>query len=86
MTCGKIAPRQWQMTGYYPSEGYLAECILKGRNHDIHVIKTPNGKFFAWEDDWECDCCDPNEEDRCTIHWEINEADIQVFQNKADLA
>ena len=72
MACGIIAPRQDEMVGVR-TDHYLAECILASRNHDLHVIKTPEGKYFSWEDDLECGCCAPDEDDRCTSFREITE-------------
>ncbi len=74
--CGIIAPRQDELVRGEREDGYLAECILPHGHRGPHVVKTPEGKFFAWEDDWDCDCCEPEEADRCYIHWEIEEAEI----------
>jgi len=72
MICGIIAPRQHDIIGYR-EDNYLAECILQSAHNSPHIIKTPEGKFFAWEDDYECDCCEFDEDERCTIYWEISE-------------
>ena len=75
MPCDIIAPRQHEIVGDR-EDGYLAACIL-GRCHSgPHVVKTPEGEFFAWQDFWGCDCCGPDEVDRCFTYWEIKEADI----------
>ena len=75
--CSIITPRQDGMLGVPNADsGYLAECILLDCHDGPHVFKTPGGKYFAWEDDWSCDCCKPDEEDRCTIYWEIKEEEI----------
>ena len=70
MTCGIIMPRQSDVVGYR-DDGYLAECILKSRHAGKHVIQTPEGKFFVWEDDWDCGCCEPDEDDHCYDFKEI---------------
>ena len=71
MICGIIAPRQSDIVGYR-GDGYLAECILPYAHFGRpHVIRTPEGKFWAWEDDAECGCCEPDEVDRCYSFEEI---------------
>lgn len=72
MICGIIAPRQSDIVGHR-GDGYLAECILPYGYHDKHLVRTPEGKFFVWEDDWDCDCCKPDEDDRCYVWKEISE-------------
>lgn len=76
MTCGIIVPRRDHVIGTLRKDGYLPQCILAQGHHTPHVFKTPEGKFFAWEDDMECDCCQPDEDERCYIWWEIQEEDI----------
>jgi len=56
MTCGIIMPRQSDVVGHR-GDCYLAECIRNSDHLEPHVIRTPEGKFFAWEDDMECGCC-----------------------------
>ena len=75
-TCGVIPPRQDEMVVLLGKDQYLAECILPIGHLGPHVIKTPEGEFYAWEDDMECGCCEPDEEDRCYTYWSINESDI----------
>jgi hypothetical protein len=75
MTCCIIVPRQYHLVGGH-DEDYLAECILSRCHLGPHVTKTPEGKFIAWEDDWECGCCEPEAHDRCYNYWEIKETDI----------
>lgn len=75
MFCSIIVPRQDEIlrddTG-----GYFAACILERGHLGPHVFRTPKGLFFAWEDDWGCDCCAPEETDRCFTYWKIRECDI----------
>jgi len=78
--CGIIATRQRQMVGYRHNH-YVASCILTGSHqYGPHVIKTPDNKYIAWEDDMDCGCCEPEESDRCTIFWEIREDELQLYQ------
>jgi hypothetical protein len=65
----------------YREDDYLAECILSRAHNSPHIFKTPEGKFFAWEDD-ECDCCEPEEDDPCAIYWEIRESEIPNLSKK----
>lgn len=79
MCCEIIVPRQKNVVGYR-DDGYLAECILPDEHwsnpNSYHVVKTPEGKYFAWKDDWECDCCEPEEDGRCYVWWEISELEV----------
>ncbi len=76
-TCRIIAPRQEDIVGFR-KDGYSAECILP-RCHSCpqHVIKTPEGKYFQWEDDYGCGCCSPDEDDRCYVFSEIMEVEAK---------
>mgnify|MGYP001569838721 CR=1 FL=1 len=76
MTCGIIPPRRENIIGDRLDE-YLGECIREKHNFGPHVLRTPEGKLFAWEDDMECDCCKPTEDDRCYTYWEINESEFE---------
>ncbi len=79
--CGIIVPRQEYVIGYR-EDGYLASCILSGvHGYGPHVFRTPEGLLMAWEDDMECGCCEPEEDARCIVHWEIEESDILLYQN-----
>jgi len=75
MTCGIIVSRQRDIVGDH-YDNYLAECILPDAHLGPHVIKTPEGKLFAWEYDWNCDCCKLDEYGWCYMYWEIEESDI----------
>ncbi len=75
MVCGIIVPRQRQVVGER-EDHYLAECILRNNHAGPHVFRTPEGDHVAWEDDWECGCCEPEEDERCISYWEIKESDI----------
>ncbi|MDO8529948.1 MAG: hypothetical protein Q7S10_00860 [bacterium] len=81
MLCGIIAPRQHEIVGDR-DDGYLAECILAPFHTGPHAIKTPEGNFFAWKDDWNCGCCEPEEPDRCIIYWEIQEREISTLSQE----
>ena len=70
-SCGVIAPRQHEMVGYR-DDAYSAECILKANGHTVHVVRTPEGKFFAWQDDPDCECCEPDDPDHCYEFWKIS--------------
>lgn len=79
--CAIIATRQDEIIGWR-KDGYLAECILEGvHGWGPHVFRTPEGLLYAWEDDNECGCCEPDEDDRCTIYWEIEESELPSFLN-----
>ncbi len=75
-TCGIIAPRQEHIVGYR-YDHYLAECILPRAHYCEHVVKTPEGRYFAWSYDYGCDCCEPDEPDRCTLIGELSEEEFR---------
>ena len=75
-TCSIIVPRSYDVLGYQETEGYTPECILPYAHLSPHVFRTPKGKFIAWEDDMDCDCCAADEDERCYVHWEIEESEI----------
>lgn len=57
--------------------GYLGACVLPRCHTNFeHVIQVPDGRYFAWKDDYDCGCCEPDEIDRCTIFWEITEEEF----------
>ena len=78
MICGVIVPRQHEVVAYRDDD-YLAECILLRSHSGPHVIKTPEGRFIAWEDDYDCECCQPEDFDRCITYWFIQEKDIPLL-------
>jgi hypothetical protein len=75
MICGIIMPRQTDVVSHR-NDGYLAECILESGHLGHHIVKTLEGKFYAWEDDWGCGCCEPDEDDRCYTYWELSEQEV----------
>lgn len=77
MICAIIVPRQEDIVGC--RDDYLAACIRESGHRGPHVIMTPEGKYVAWEDDWTCGCCSPEEDDRCYTYWEISEEDFLVL-------
>jgi hypothetical protein len=78
-TCAIIVIRQEsisEISQYDPIE-WLAECVLpQGHTCEEHIFKTPDGRYFFWKDDYECDCCEPDEEDRCYVYGEISESQM----------
>jgi hypothetical protein len=44
-----------------------------------HLVKTPEGKFYIWEDDDNCDCCRPGDDDQCYVFSEITEAEAELL-------
>ncbi len=68
--CGIIVPRRDEIV---VDERDIPECILSERHDGPHLIKTLEGKYFQWEDDFECGCCKPDEDNRCYSFGEISE-------------
>ena len=79
MRCSIIAPRQHEIVGHR-EDGYLAECIRESAHRGPHVVKTPEGRLLAWKDDLGCGCCESEEDDRCTVYWEIQEQDMATLR------
>jgi len=53
--CGIIPPRQDEMVEAL-GDGYLAHCILPNGHLGQHLVRTPEGKYFSWEFDLDCNC------------------------------
>lgn len=81
MKCGIIVPRENDMVGERRGT-YLAECIRERNHNGSHVIKTPEGVFYAWEDDLSCDCCTGDDDSPCYIFWKISEHEALSLSKK----
>lgn len=77
MQCGIIAPRHGEMVGV-KEDSFSAGCIRERCHDGPHVFKTSEGKFIAWEDDLECECCQSEncDEEMCIVYWEVAEVDV----------
>ncbi len=75
MQCGIIVPRQEDVLGLR-ADHYIAECVLEYAHDGPHVFKTPEGAHIAWEDDDDCGCCEPDEDDPCFVYWKVDGSDI----------
>ncbi len=73
--CGIIVPRYQEIVGER-RDGYLPQCVLARDHRGPHVFRTPEGELVAWEDDWNCGCCSPEEDDRCYVYWPVTREDI----------
>ncbi len=82
--CGIIAPRQEYMVGYdrFEQEGYFAECIRMRAHFGPHLVKTPDGKYYIWESEDDCGCCEIDDPDRCFICGEISETEAKKLMNE----
>jgi hypothetical protein len=69
-SCGIIAPRQEEMCGVDRGD-YLAECVLPRSHYGAHEFVTPDGRRYAWEYDYKCGCCPPEEDQRCAVSWKL---------------
>lgn len=83
--CGTIVPRQTELVRDYKMSEYIAECILPAHHACEHAFKTPDGRNFVWEYDYGCDCCEPEESDRCTLYSELTEEEFREFLRKNNL-
>jgi hypothetical protein len=68
--CGILPERPEDLLGRR-NDGYLPECVLPAGHDGPHVFYTPEGKYFAWEEDKFCLCCDPWDLDTCYDCWEV---------------
>ncbi len=72
--CNYLAPRQEETFGI-ETNVHLAQCILPSHpDYPVHVVKTLEGKYVAWEYEENCRCCEPDDPDRCYDHWEVDES------------
>lgn len=83
--CWIVAPRQEKIVGRR-RDGYLAECILPYLHEGAHVIQTPEGRYFSWEYEEDCDCCEPGEHERCYAHEKIEECQVLALLKKVSSA
>lgn len=74
--CGIIPPRRDTILEHR-DDGYLGECILPSGHWCAHVLHTPEGKYIQWKDDFDCDCCSPEEEDRCYVFEPITKKEVK---------
>jgi len=77
MSCGTMVPGH--TTRMFGSDCRGIECILPSNHNGPHIIRTPDSKYFAWETDYDCDCCEPEASsyDRCCVYWELASEDVQ---------
>ena len=60
-------------------------CIRPDSHFGSHLFKTPLGRYIAWKNDMRCGCCGPDEDDRCTLHWEVKDKEeIEELLNGRD--
>lgn len=74
--CGVIPPRRRDVLGTR-DDGYSGECILPNAHWCAHVLLTPEGEYIQWEDDFSCDCCAPEEADRCYSFGPITKEEVE---------
>lgn len=81
--CGIIVPRQEQE--FHIEYGdYLCECLLPRVHHSSpHVFQLPGGEYVAWEDDFTCDCCEPEDSDHCYGHKKITKEEFEKLYKEA---
>lgn len=65
--------------GYYGDDQKEcdASCVLPYAHFCLcHVFRLPDGRYIKWEDDYDCDCCEPDEEDRCYSSGEVSKEEV----------
>lgn len=84
-TCAIIPPRHKDIHyGCRDFKGYMPECIRIHGHWGTHVFKTPDSRYFQWEDDMECGCCDPAEPDRCYWYGEVTKDEAEELIKKRE--
>ena len=79
--CGIIVPRQEEIIDFIYDDGkYLAECIRGACHNGPHVFLTPEGKYIQWEDDLDCGCCRPEEDEPCYTYNEITKEEFLALE------
>ena len=66
-TCDLLPPR-FNSLDFKGCTGCTRERGHDGPHHDADVTGP-----IAWEDDYECDCCSLDEQDRCAVFWRRSE-------------
>lgn len=84
-TCGIIVPRRREILGCHRESDDLPVCICPRNHFGPHVFRTQDGQLIAWEDDHECGCCEPGEDERCYLYWNIDEAEFQKYLSEGVL-
>lgn len=71
--CGLGPPgRETHNTGLDPAAS--SGCLRPYAHNDFkHLFLNKYGKYILIEDDFECDCCTPEEDERCFICAEVSE-------------
>ena len=71
--CGIGPPgRETHNTGLDPAVS--SGCLRPYAHNDFkHLFLNKYGKYILIEDDFECDCCAPEEDERCFVYQEVSE-------------
>ncbi len=78
--CYVCPPRQKDIIRYYGESDF--SCILPSGHWGCHIFKLPNGKYIRWEDDFECDCCEVDEDDRCYFFGPITKKEFLKIERE----
>lgn len=78
--CNTIVPRM-ENDFYVGEPRSSCECVLPCSHSPApHVFRLSDGRHIAWQDDYECNCCEPGDPDRCFVYWEISEENVQKLK------
>ena len=64
--CNILHPRDDHIFGSSIEVSGLGPCLLPAGHCDGHIFQARNGKYFYWDYDYTCDCCEPEDYDHCT--------------------
>jgi hypothetical protein len=63
----------------------LGECLRPNAHWDgKHMFRNRDGVYYLWEDDDSCDCCQPEDDERCFVYGEISEKEALELIAKRD--
>jgi hypothetical protein len=74
--CGVHVPRREPGMGLEDSYG---ECMRPCAHLGQHLFQNSYGEYFTWEDDFTCECCIPEEEDRCFFYGPISKKKAEAL-------
>ena len=89
MECGILPPRTRDLLylhqGRFRDEKVSFSCILPAEAcTGRHVFRLPNEELILWEDDYDCGCCEPEDNDRCYTAHTISEDQFRLMLNIGD--
>jgi hypothetical protein len=70
--CGVIIPRKDSLFIKFTDSGIVCDCVLPIGHYGPHIFRGSGGKYYQWEVDFSCDCCEPEDDDHCFVYGEVS--------------